>query len=296
MLSRMNTTTLVARSIRVAVARRALATAKSPSGPPAGSKTAHGVPKTSPPSSPATPVQPSTKAPQSLNSASLLSRASNAHFAKARVNLPLRFYNKPGTLASRLYVEAEKKGKAEVDNVAKSLTSLKNELQAHPKLLAFFLNAAKTPQQKSKLIASLSSSLKFSPTLSTFLDYMATTRTTKEINKVIQSYENLVNARDKVVNVTITVAAPDQPKPDSKEIAKVLKYPQDTNIKLKTVIDPAIEGGAILSSKDRYLDRSFRRATSVFREKLELEAAKKKAQKRTEFLKELAQFPDSVHP
>jgi len=339
MLSRM-CTTMVARSIRVAGARRAMATvaptggqpragsappvaptggqpragSAPPVAPTGGQPRAGSAPPVAPtggqpragsappkgktpPSSPATPVQPSSNAPQSLNRASLLSRASNAHFAKARVKLPLRFYNKPGTLASRLYVEAEKKGKDEVDKVAKSLASLKVELQAHPELLTYFLNAAKSPQQKSALIARLSSSLKLTPTLSTFLDYMSKTRTTKEIMKVTQSFENLVNARDKVVNVTITVASPDQPKPDSKEIVKVLKYDADTNVKLNVVVDPSIEGGAILASKDRYLDKSFRRATSIFRQKLELESAKKKAQKRTDFLKELnSQFPESVHP
>jgi len=223
-------------------------------------------------------------------------RATNTQFAKARVNLPLRFYNKSGTLASRLYVEAEKGGKAEVDKVASALTTLRNEFNAHPKLLTFLVNAAKTPQQKSALFKSLATTLKLPPTLTRFFDYMATTRTTKEITKVIQSYENLINARDKVVNVTITVAQADQPKPDSKEIARVLKYPADTNVKLTTIVDPSIEGGAILSSKDRYLDKSFRRATSAYRQKLEADAAKKRAQKRNEFMKELANFPESVQP
>jgi F0F1-type ATP synthase delta subunit len=224
------------------------------------------------------------------------SRGSNQHFAKARVNLPLRFYNKPGLLASRLYVEAEKSGKKEVDSVATALATLKNELTAHPRLAAYLSNAAKTPQQKSALFKSLSTSLKLPPTLSRFLDYMAKYRTAKELTKVIGNYQSLVQARDKIVDVTITLAEPNQPKPGNKELAELLKYSPDTNIRLKVVVDPAIEGGAILSSKDRFLDRSFRKATSAFKEKLELAAQKKRAQKRAEFMKELAAFPDSIQP
>jgi F0F1-type ATP synthase delta subunit len=224
------------------------------------------------------------------------SRGSNAHFAKARVNLPLRFYNKPGLLASRLYVEAEKSGKAEVDKVAAALTSLKNELAAHPKLAAYLTNAAKTPQQKSALFNNLATSLNLPPTLTRFLDYMAKNRTAKELTKVIANYQSLIMARDKVVDVTITLAQPDQPKPDNAEITKILNYSPDTTIRLKVVVDPSIEGGAILSSKDRFLDRSFRKAITAYKEKLELESQKKRAAKRAEFMKELAQFPGAIQP
>jgi hypothetical protein len=85
------------------------------------------------------------------------------------VNLPLRYYNKHGVLASRLFVEAEKQGKAEVDKVAKALTTLRSEFKAHPKLLTFMVNAAKTPQQKSTLVAKLATSLNLPPTLTRFL-------------------------------------------------------------------------------------------------------------------------------
>jgi len=307
----MYTTAMVGRSIRAAGAYRCMSTiaptpktpTPTPSSPPkqaaGGAPKAEAPPKQAAggaPKAEAKSGNPSSTAPQTFNGLSIGTRVANAHFAKARVNLPVRFYNKPGVLASRLYVEAEKGGKAEVDKVASSLVTLRKELAAHPKLLSFILNAAKTPQQKSTLFSKLTTSLNLNPTLGRFLDYMAKTRTAKELNKIIQNYDTLIKARDKTVDVTITVAQADQPKPDTKEIAKVLKYDKNTHINLNVVVDHSIEGGAILSSKDRYLDRSFRKITSSYKQKLELEAAKKRAQKRTEFMKELTQFPDSVHP
>jgi F0F1-type ATP synthase delta subunit len=217
-------------------------------------------------------------------------------FAEARVDLPLRFYNKSGLLASRLYVEAEYEGEEEVDNVYDSLLDLRDEFDEYPELLSFFLNAANTPQQKSTLFARLGTLLEFPTTLSIFLDYLSKTRTSKDIIKIIESYESLVKARDQVVDVTLTIAHPDQPIPNSEDITDALDYDEDIEVNLEVIVDPSIEGGVILASKDRYLDHSFRKVTSVHRQKLELEARQKRSQKRTEFLQELAKYPNSVHP
>jgi F0F1-type ATP synthase delta subunit len=217
-------------------------------------------------------------------------------FAKARLNLPIRMYSKSGTFASRLYVDAEKGAKGDVDKVAASLEALKNELVAHPKLNAFLSSPARTPEQKRALLKQLVSTLKLHPTLATFADNLATKRNGKELLKIAKDFDALIKARDKVVNVKLTIASADQPKPKPETVQKVLNYSNDTKINLSVIVDPSIEGGAILAGPDRYVDLSFRKELTTLKANLAKKQAEAQQAKRTQFLQALSQYENIISP
>jgi len=215
-------------------------------------------------------------------------------FAKARLNLPVRLYSKSGNLASRLYVAAEKNGKGEVDKVAASLEALRKELTAHPNLNAFISSPAKTIEQKRALLTKLGGFLKLHPTLNTFVDQLAQKRDAKQLLKISKDFESLIGARDKVVNVKITLASADQAKPKPETVQKILNYGKETKVNLSVVIDPSIEGGAILAGPDRYVDLSFKKELTVLKANLAKKQAETQSSKRTAFLKALSQYDNTV--
>lgn len=212
------------------------------------------------------------------------------------MHLPIRLYSRAGTLASRLYVTAEKVNKADVDKVAASLETLRKELVAHPKLNAFLSSPAKTPEQKSVLLNKLGATLKFHPTLATFVDQLAQKRQAKELLKIARDYDALIKSRDKIVNVKLTIASADQPKPKPETVQKVLNYSKDTKINLSVIVDPSIEGGAILAGPDRYVDLSFKKELTLLKQTLAKKQNEAQQTKRSAFLQALSQYENVVSP
>jgi F0F1-type ATP synthase delta subunit len=296
MLSRVYiSSTQVARaSSRAMGACRHMATQISPPPPPPSPAAKAPTPPQQAPNTKEAAKAPPAQASKVPPKASKSGKLSKYDFSVARLNLPLRLYSKHGILASRLYVLGERAGKGEVDKVATSIAALHKELLAYPKLNAFLASPANTPDQKKILLTKLSTLLKLNPVLSSFLTDLATERKAKLIPKIAKEFLSLMNARDKIVNVTLTVASTGQPKPATETIQKALKYSKDTKIVLSVVVDPKIEGGAILASKDKFLDRSFRREITALKAKLAKEETDVRAKKRAQFLAALSQVENAV--
>lgn len=244
---------------------------------------------------PATP--PGKAAPQQAASFSKPPAPGSAapfKFQEAREKLPLKLYTTSGTLASFLYAEAEHGNKADFDKVGQSLADLYNELAAHSKAKDFLLTPTNTRGEKVVFLKAFSKSLKLNPLVESFVISMINNGVIKEFPKMVQDYNALLRAREKAVDVSVTLFSKDQPKPKPETVRNLLNYGQEAKINLTVNYDPNIAGGAVLRGPDRILDCSFKKELDALRAALEKQQRDAKAAKRAEFFKALAQYGDNL--
>jgi len=215
-------------------------------------------------------------------------------FQEAREKLPLKLYTTSGTLASFLYAEGEHSHKGEFDKVGHSLADLYNELAAHPKAKDYLLTPTNTRQEKIVFVKAISKALKLHPLVEGFVISMINNGVIKEFPKMVQDYNALLKAREKSVDVSVTLFSKDQPKPKPETVRNLLNYGPDAKINLSVKYDPNIAGGAILAGPDRILDVSFKKELDTLRAGLEKQQREAKSAKRTEFFKALAQYGDNL--
>jgi F0F1-type ATP synthase delta subunit len=206
----------------------------------------------------------------------------------------LKLYTTSGTLASFLYAEAEHGNKADFDKVGQSLADLYNELAAHSKAKEFLLTPTNTRGEKIAFLKAFGKSLKLNPLVESFVVSMINNNVIREFPKMVQDYNALLRAREKTVEVSVTLFSKDQPKPKPETVRNLLNYGNEAKINLSVNYDPNIAGGAVLRGPDRILDCSFKKELDALRGALEKQQRDAKAAKRAEFFKALAQYGDNL--
>jgi len=116
----------------------------------------------------------------------------------------------------------------------------------------------------------------------------------REFPRMVQDYNTLMQAREKAVDVTVTLFSKDQPKPKPETVRNLLNYGPEAKINLSVKYDQNIAGGAIISGPDRILDCSFKKELDSLKAALERQQREAKAAKRAEFFKALAQYGDNL--
>jgi len=215
-------------------------------------------------------------------------------FTEAREKLPVKLYTTSGTLASFLYAEAEHSNKADFDKVGQSLAEFHNELAAHSKAKEFLLTPTNTRGEKLAFLKSISKTLKLHPLVEGFVGSMINQNVIREFPRMVQDYNSLLKAREKSVDVSVTLFSKDQPTPKPETVRNLLHYGPDAKINLTVKYDPTIAGGAVIAGPDRILDCSFKRELDSLRAALDKQQRDAKSAKRAEFYKALAQYGDNL--
>jgi len=212
------------------------------------------------------------------------------NFEIAQTKLPLKLYSKSGVIASQLYARAEFADKAEVDKVYKSLSDLFNEITAHPQASQLVLQPIESPAVKKAFLGYLVKALNVHPLVAEFTNELVDTNKIGQLPHVVRDFTSLIEARDHIVRVTVVLASPDQPKPKQQTIRKLLNYGPEAQITMNIKYNPAIVGGAVVSSEDRFIDLSFQKELETLRHSLEKKEASERATKRAEFERALAHY------
>jgi len=187
------------------------------------------------------------------------------NFRVAKEKLPVQFGTPSGDVATYIYAQAEHAGGAErVDRVFKQLKTLYNGVVRYPDLWNYMTNEWRTqrappkPQQQKALLESLAKTLKIDADVTTYAKGIVELKMFPNFRKILQDLRALINARDEVVTLNVTVTSADQPLPNNNTIHKLFGHSQRTKYASTLVVDPSLGGGITIATDDKVADFSFK--------------------------------------
>ena len=184
--------------------------------------------------------------------------------------MPLKKNSIAESYATSLYEIAHAEGA--LDRVEKDLDHLKEVLRREKKLMSFLKGSEVTPEGKRKALAEIfgyppSSKDSLSPIILNHLNLLIDQEHEREIQAIVEAFDQFVSAHRKKVTAVITTSIP-LTEQESKEIEKNLSKATQKAVHLKKRVDETILGGAIIRIGEKVIDGSVRRRLGDLRKKM----------------------------
>ena len=153
-----------------------------------------------------------------------------------------------------------------LDRVEKDLDNLKEILRSQRDLVSFLRDRGITPEGKRKALREILNK-DISPIVLNKLDLLIEHGREGDIQRMVEAFENLVSAEKKKATATITTAIPLREE-EREKIERELAEATGKSIRLKTRVDKAILGGAIIRINERVIDASLQKHLNDMRESM----------------------------
>jgi len=141
--------------------------------------------------------------------------------------------------------------------------TLERALEGNPKLRAFLLAPNVPREAKSKTVAELAKRVKLDEFGAKFLQVMLRNHRLLEAGQVLKTLRDLLDAREGILRVQITVPAALTP-PEEKMVQEAIAVRTGKKVQIQTELDPKILGGFIARAGSQVFDGSVAAAIQRF--------------------------------
>jgi F-type H+-transporting ATPase subunit delta len=163
---------------------------------------------------------------------------------------------------ARAFVEAAPKG-YDFSAFQDRASALSHALEGNPRLRAFLLAPTIPREAKSKALAELCQRAQLDEYGARFLQVMLRNHRLLEAGQVLRTLRDLLDAREGVLRVSVTVPAAVSEK-EQKLIEEALVARTGMKVRMQVGLDPAILGGFVARAGSRVFDGSVKAAIRRF--------------------------------
>lgn len=143
-----------------------------------------------------------------------------------------------------------------LESVYQELSALRQVFEQNPELSEVLTDSRLSLTEKKPVIDALKKN--FSPMIQTFLQMVFDYKRMNDILFIVDHFEDLYNAKNKIVLAKVTTAIELTDVQQQKLEAKIAKQFAANQVKINNIVDPDIVGGVIVNTADRVVDGSIR--------------------------------------